>query len=87
MKIRLIGVDTCKNCCRLRKHYDDQCADYEYWDGNNDDLQEELDKMKIYDIPVVQILDNDKVIWSSDPVLQKSGISYKRILKIMETLK
>ena len=87
MRIRIIGVETCKNCRRLRKNYDEQNVDYDYWDGDDDDLQDKLDKMKIFDFPVVQVVENDKVLWTSDPVVHKSGISYKKMKKIMEKLK
>lgn len=86
MRIRIIGVDTCNRCKSLVKNYRNLGIDFEYWDGEKDELQSELDKMKINDFPVIQILDDNKVLWATDPILQPSGVSYKKLKIIMERL-
>lgn len=87
MKIRIIGVSGCKICKNLAANYTAQGVQFEYWDGERDDLQDTLDKMGVYDFPVVQILnDEDKILWASDPIVQRGGVSYKKVLQIMENL-
>lgn len=88
MKPRLIGVATCKNCCRLKKIWEKQNIDFEYWDGDRDDLQKELDRMNINDFPVIQIIDNNQnILYTFDNVVYPKGVSYAKVKQKIEQLK
>jgi len=87
MKPRIIGVKTCRFCQRLVKSYKKQGVDFEYWDGDRDDLQDELDKMKINDFPVVQIIDDNKnVIYTYDYGIYSRGVSCRIVKAKMKQL-
>lgn len=87
MKIRIIGVKSCKRCCALVNAYTAQKVEFEYWDGEKDELQNELDKMNINDFPVIQIVDYmGVVLWQTDPAVYRNGVSYKKVQKAMSEL-
>jgi glutaredoxin len=87
MKIRIIGVEGCKNCKKLIQTYNSLKVDFEYWDGERDDLQKQLDIMKVFDFPVIQIVDDKgKILWASDPIVQPKGVSYEKVKMIMKKL-
>ena len=59
----------------------------EYWDGDDDNLQDELDKMNIDDFPVIQIIDNSGAeIFTFDHALYPTGVSFKKIWDKIQTL-
>lgn len=76
LKIRIIGINSCSNCKSLVRSYKAQKVDFEYWDADSPDLEKTLDEMKVFDVPVVQLVDGDKVVFQSDPAVYKRGISY-----------
>ena len=87
VKPRIIGVKSCKNCKALVSSYQNQGVDFEYWDGDRDDLQDKLDNMNINDFPVVQIIDdNGKVLWTADQKIWPKGISYRKVKQQMDVL-
>ena len=80
MKVRLIGLETCKKCQFLKKNYSEQSLDFEYWDANEKELQDTLDLMKIEDVPVIQIVDDsENILWSTDPKIYPNGVSVAKI--------
>jgi len=89
VKIRIIGVETCKNCKALVKSYEKLGVNFDYWDGDRHDFQDALDEMKIDDFPVVQIVSDDgkKVLWMTDHALYPRGVSYKKVKREIERLK
>ena len=88
MKPRIIGVESCKNCRRLKKSYENQKVDFEYWDGEKKELQKKLDEMNIDDFPVVQIIDdNGTVVYPYDQKIYPKGVSYARVKSKIEELK
>lgn len=87
MKIRIIGVKSCKRCCALVNAYTAQKVDFEYWNGEQENLQNELDNMNINDFPVIQIVDcMGNVLWQTDPAVYRNGVSYKKVQKVMAEL-
>ena len=87
MRPRIIGVKTCRWCRQLVKNYTKQKVDFEYWDGERDDLQDTLDKMNIDDFPIVQIIDDDgKVLYPYDRAIYPRGVSYNQVKKKIEAL-
>lgn len=87
MKIRIIGVKSCERCKKLVDTYNSLKVDFEYWDGEKEELQKQLDQMKVYDFPVIQLVgDNGKILWASDPLIQKYGVSYEKVKMIMKKL-
>ena len=87
MKPRIIGVKSCKHCMRLVKNYEKLKVDFEYWDGERDDLQDILDEMKISEFPVVQIIDdNGKLLYPYDRAIYKRGVGYNQVKKKMDDL-
>ena len=88
MKPRLIGVDTCDNCKRIRNNWTQQGVDFEYWDGDADEIQDDLDKMKVKKFPVIQIVGDDgKTLYTWDQALYPRGVAYKTVVLQMEKLK
>ena len=87
MSIRVIGVDTCKHCRNLVKKYNAQKVDYEYWDGDDENIKPKLNKMGILDFPVIQIVDNKgRVIHTFDRALYPNGVSYATVKRRMKGL-
>ena len=87
MKIRIIGKEDCKYCNALRQSYSMQQVDFEYWDGDKDELQDQLDEMGIINMPVIQIVDDkEQVLWASDPIIYPRGMAYIKVKKIMNNL-
>ena len=88
MKARLIGVSTCKNCRNIADSWRRQNIDFDYWDGDQDDLQDKLDEMKVKKFPVIQIVDDDgKVLYTWDNALYPRGVSYQTVRMQMEKIK
>ena len=86
MKVRLIGLKTCKYCQKLLSNYSRLNIDFEYWDADDPDKQDELDKMKVFDVPVIQVVDDGKVVWATDPVVYPKGVSYSLVKKNIDKL-
>ena len=86
MKPRIIGVASCKFCRRLVKSYEAKKVDFEYLDGDRDDLQKMLDEKKIDDFPVVQIVDNGNVLYTYDYEIYPRGVSYARVKSKIEKM-
>jgi len=69
VKIRLIGSKDCEKCAEAQKVYKKQKLEFEFYDADLDENQKQLDSWGVDDMPVIQIIDGEKVIHQFFPGL------------------
>lgn len=82
--VRLIGKKDCHKCRAFRGYLDQSGLPYDYYDAENpnDEVQKQLDKWMITDMPVLQILKDNAVIHQYLPGLK----STRSIMTMMKTI-
>lgn len=81
--LRMIGRNDCHKCSAFRQYLDQSNYAYEYFDADRDEVQEQLDKWMITDMPVLQILRSGQSVHQFLPGLK----STKTILAMMNSLR
>ena len=66
-KIRLISSESCKICSYYKKVLARYNVSYELYDADNKDNQKELDSWRISQMPVIQIINDNKVVYQFPP--------------------
>lgn len=84
MIIRVIKADDCKKCKALLGELDKAGLKYETYDGTDPKNDAQLDIWNINEMPIVQFLDNDKVVFQLSSGLSRSLFAIRFKLQELE---
>ena len=67
MNVRIITTKHCPKCKAYLDRLNQQQFNYQIYDADDPDNQNQLDEWGILDMPVVQLVDNQKILFQFAP--------------------
>ena len=63
MRVRIVKSENCKLCQIYIASLKKQNFDFDIYDGDAEENQKQLDEWKVFEFPVVQIVDGDAILY------------------------